>query len=302
MIKKDNRISIKLNNVPLINLRMEFNSLLGLFRNKSFRHQFKREATPIRTHNLTFFGRANSLLTHALREAIVGLESAVCGAVFLECLEAGTLDDAAREAVKNPFSIKKYRGTVACVYIGLPEMVNEQFTLKSMNKSLWEQLKYFYKEIRNPIFHSYEIETDDPEPVWQALELIWQVYKWLNSWHPIEKLLDGPINYSSDTIRLITEIPDINDTYVEQIVIDNNLKQNIVEKYLKTYSNRIKPLKIEDISGLSVPGSDFIDINMVDDSKKPIKLIMTYMTAIKLLGFLAGAYKDLNWVNLIRKE
>jgi hypothetical protein len=60
---------LKLSNAPLINIRWDFNNLLGLFRNEIFRKQFKGfqgKTIPVKTHYFTWHGRPNVLLTHFL--------------------------------------------------------------------------------------------------------------------------------------------------------------------------------------------------------------------------------------------
>ena len=81
-----------LRNPPLINVRTEFNTLLGLFRNLRFRDQFKgfqEKPIPIRTHYFTWHGRAGTLLSYLLRDSIVaefeqhGSSAALSGAAAI---------------------------------------------------------------------------------------------------------------------------------------------------------------------------------------------------------------------------
>ena len=287
---------LSLSGVPLINIRLDFNSLLALFRDETFRKQFKGyqgEQIPVKTHYFTWHGRPNTLLTYLLRDSIVGLESAVSGAVFVEALDRDIMTDDLLEATKNPFSLKK-RGTAACVYIGLPELIDPSFSLQSQNTDLWERIQRFYKEVRNPIFHAYEIDSDDPEPVWMCLELLWEVFQWLNSWHPIEKLMSGPIVWNPDVIRSVKEIPTLDTYRVKQIIPERVLPESERER-LEYLPKDMSVVLIEEVEGLYIGTEEVLDIGMREKDGTHLKVLMSPHTAMRLLGFLALAQHHRGW-------
>ena len=287
---------LTLSGMPLINIRFDFNSLLALFRNERFREQFKGyqgKQIPVKTHYFTWHGRPNTLLTYLLRDAVVGLESAVSGAVFVEALDRGIMTDDLLEATKNPFSLRR-RGTAASVYVGLPELIDPQFTLQSLNADLWERIQKFYKEVRNPIFHAYEIASDDPEPVWKSLELLWEVFQWLNSWHPVEKLMSGPISWSPDAIRRAKEILTLDEYRVKQIIPERGLPESERER-LQYLPENMSVLLIEDVEGLAIGTEEMLDIGMKEKDGTHLKVLMSPHAAMRLLGFLALAQHHRGW-------
>lgn len=252
-------------NVPFINIRLDFNALLALFRNERFRRQFtgfRGQQIPIKTHYFTWHGRPNTLLTYLLRDSLVGLESAVSGAVFVEALDRGIMTPEILEATKNPFSLAKH-GTAACVFNGLPGLIDPGFQLEEMNAELWGKVRRFYKEVRNPIFHAYEVTGDDPEPVWKSLELIWEVFRWINSWHPVSKLTAGPIAWNPEVLTRIEEIPTIDDLTVRQIIPERSLPETGRE-YLEHSPSNMAVLQIEEVKGLALGIHEMLDISMAD--------------------------------------
>jgi len=287
---------LTLGGMPLINIRLDFNSLLALFRNEGFRKQFrgyKGRKIPVKTHYFTWHGRPNTLLSYLLRDAIVGLESAVSGAVFVEALHRGTMTDDLLEATKNPFSLKK-RGTAGVVYNGLPELIDPAFTLEAMQPDLWEKIQRFYREVRNPLFHAYEIEKHDPEPVWKSLELLWEVFQWLNSWHPLSRLTEGPISWTPETLNKMREIPTIDHLRIKQIIPDRSLPEKGRE-YLQYLPEDMSLVQIEEVKGLAIGTEEMLDISMTDHQDNPVKLVMSPHAGMRLLGFLALAQHHRGW-------
>ena len=286
---------LKLSGLPLVNIRLEFNQLLALFRSKHFRNQFagnKGKPIPIRSHHFTWHGRAEVLLSYLLRDAIVSLESAVSGAVYIEALHSGTLTSNVLETTKNPFSLPE-RGTASCVFNGLPSLINPSFALMAMDQQLWGKFQSFYREVRNPLFHAYEVAGNDPEPVWQCLELLWLGFQWINNWHPVEKLMAGPIQWNPATIQAVKKIPKLDENRVRQLVPPYELPGG--REHLKYLPNDMAHVAIEDIEGMYLPSKDMVDISCEQEDGKKLKLELSSAAAMKLLGFLALAKENRGW-------
>jgi hypothetical protein len=216
---RDSQFGLEVTNVPAINIRLEFNQLLALFRKDRFRDQFSRagKPNPIATPYFVWHGRPAVLLSHLLRESIVGLESAVSAAVLMEALERGVATRAVLEATKNPMS--RGRGTAHCVYNLLPAIIDASYALKTHDEQLWKRTCTFYKEVRNPLFHAYEISQKDPDPVWRMLEFMWEIYGWINWWQPIDRLMSAaPIQWASGMIERASSIIDISDEVIENLL------------------------------------------------------------------------------------
>ena len=287
---RDSQFGVQVSHVPWMNIRFEFNDLLGLFRKQRFRDQFRGhqgKQIPVRTHYFTWHGRPEALLTHLLREAIVGLESAVSGAVFLEALVRRVATDELLKATRNPLSLPP-RGTVECVFNALPALIDPPFSLDARNPDLWQRTRTFYRELRNPVFHAYEISGHDPDPVWRALEFLWELYGWLNSWHPVELLLSGPVQWAPGTAERVTEIREISDAEVEQLISTRSLPpaRRVPAEHV---------LPIEDVTGLSLPSDDMAELTATKPDGSFVNLALSPHAAMKLLGFLSVAQRHRGW-------
>ncbi|WP_281185370.1 hypothetical protein [Trichlorobacter lovleyi] len=288
------QFGLKLGSLPLINVRSDFNSLLALFRSETFRKQFrgdKGRSIPVKTHYFTWHGRPNTLLTYLLRDAIVGLECAISGAVWFEVASSGRMTPKISEAIKDPFSLR-LRGTAECVFNGLPALVDTSYALDKADSALWQEVRTFYREVRNPIFHACEVLDNDPDPVWKSFELIWKIYQWLNAWHPIENLLTGPINWNPEYVKRIKDIPSLDELRVKQIIPERSLPERGTE-YLECLSRDMSVLQIEEVEGVAV--TEFLDISMRGKEGKSVKVVMSPHAAMRLLAFLALAQKARGW-------
>jgi hypothetical protein len=218
-IRRDNALGLELSSVPAINIRLEFNLLLALFRSRRFREQFSRvgRPRPIATAHSVWHGRPKVLLTSLLRESIVGLESAVSAAVLLEALLRGKATREVLEASKNPMSLGG--PTAHCVFNSLPALVDISYSIKASDEALWERLRTFYTKVRNPLFHAYQIGKKDAEPVWRALEFLWEIFGWLNSWHPLDRLMPSTaMQWAPGTIEQAASIVEIAEESIENLL------------------------------------------------------------------------------------
>lgn len=282
---------------PLINVRMEFNELLGLFRNQTFRKQFKGykgQRIPVRTPYFTWHGRPNTLLSYLLRDTIVGLESAVSSGVWSMAAKQGRATDDVREATQNPFSISGFRGTAACVYRGLPSLIDPSFALDVQNGELWTRIATFYREVRNPLFHAYEVSTNDPDPILECLELIWAGYQWLNGWYPIADLIAGPIQWAEGFATRLSSIPVVSDNQVNQFVPEHALP-----KEYRADPTHLPPnldlVSIDRIDGLYIPPSELVQLSMTEESGRHVQMELSPNSAMRLLLFLAHAQQGRGW-------
>lgn len=283
---------IRLSGVPMLNLRLDFNDLLALFRSDRFRRQFlghRGESIPIKTHYFTWHGRPEVLLTYLLRDAIVSIESAVGSAVFSEALTRGVMTKDLLEATKNPFALPG-RGTANLVFNALPGLIDPEFALDQRDPEIWDKTCIFYREVRNPIFHAYEIADSNPDSVWQALEFIQQLFQWLNSWHDIASVT-GPIQM--DTSRL-TEIPKISDLRVEQIVPERSVPPN-PERDSTLPKDLEQAPDIEDVLGMYLPSEHRVCLTMRSNLGNHVNMELSPHAAMKLLVFLAKAHEQRGW-------
>jgi hypothetical protein len=178
------RMTVVANNVPLINLRTEFEQYLRLFRNADFKQAvFGCRLRPVRIPSLTWNGMPNDLLTLMLQRTIVGLECYVAAAVDYELSKRGPLTPEAISSLNNRFSLD--RSAVVALYDKLPELVDASLKLSAWNSALFSEIRFFYKSVRNPIFHGRQIvfSGDSYDHVASAFELIAGVYDWIDAWY-----------------------------------------------------------------------------------------------------------------------
>jgi hypothetical protein len=291
--KKGRYLGIGLNNIPYINLRLEFNALLALFREKRFRDQFlghRGKQVPIKTHFFTWHGRPEVLLTYLLRDAIVSIECAVGGGVYAEALERSIMTKELLAAIKNPFKLVN-GGTADCVFNGLPAQIDPKLSLAAMSAPLWEETKRFYREIRNPIFHNYEISEPNPDPILQALEFIWKLFEWLNSWNPVDRMVSGPIRMTEpDSLRTI---PKPQPYSMMALIPERELAP---DSFGVLQSDDFVQLPgIEDIEGMCIGSEEFVEFTMQTHEGKDANIRLSAHAAMKMLACLSIAHQQRGW-------
>jgi hypothetical protein len=120
----------------------------------------------------------------------MGLESYVIGATYFELGARGTLKDNL-PYLRDPFSIPGDKGTAAKYYKLLPALAEESFSLPNSDEALWGEVKCFYKELRNPLFHGSQLDTQKQEDLVAVFELLASVYGWIDSWHDPNTIIPG---------------------------------------------------------------------------------------------------------------
>jgi hypothetical protein len=189
---------LSLHNIPLINLRSEFNLYSDLFSGEDFRDQFKTTRyKEISLPNMDWGGNHDTLLTMLLQRAIVGIESYIPAAIMVEAGRRGCLERGDFEFLKNPYNLGG-RGTVDNYYHRLPSQLCKDFSLKVYDSILWKKNIAFYREVRNPLFHGQEIESKCVDGVYQSYMHIQDLYNWIDSWHDPNNILPGFRNISTN--------------------------------------------------------------------------------------------------------
>lgn len=177
-------MTLAVSNVPLINIRTEFEQYLRLFTNTGFKQAvFGCRLRPVRIPSLTWNGLPNQLLTLMVQRTLVGLECYVAAAVEYELSKRGPLTPEGVSSLNNPLSLD--RRAVVALYDKLPELLDASLKLSVRNAALFGGMKAFYKAVRNPIFQGGEIGVsgDDYDHIAAAFGLIADVYDWIDSWY-----------------------------------------------------------------------------------------------------------------------
>jgi hypothetical protein len=184
MHSKSKRFGLELSNTPLINLRMEFNEHHELLSDPTFRAQFApgEIIRPVQTPYMIWAGMPAAFLTLITQRAFTGIEASVIGATNIALGgRSVTALQAAHEKLANPFLLGG-RGVVENYYHLAPSLASPDYSLKRHNSKLWERTKHLYKEIRNPLFHGYEIVADHIDGVFDVFEHLGDMYRWIDSW------------------------------------------------------------------------------------------------------------------------
>jgi len=180
MLKHSPTLGVLLGNIPTINFRNEFVVHLQLLRQPEFRNSFRHHGT-IQTPFFTWHGSADEALSLLLQRAILGLESWIVGAAWLEFQATKRLKGAALEAVRRPSSLG--RSMVDNYYRRLPAMVYEDVALDRAAPALWERTRTLYREIRNPLMHGHQVDADSVDGVLACFEHLAKVFRWTDTWH-----------------------------------------------------------------------------------------------------------------------
>ncbi len=190
MQENSQTFDINLSNIPTCNIRFEFVNDFNMLSDKKFRDQFRQHREPIKTPYLIWLDFPNKLLTYLVQKSIVGIESYLPGAIYYELGIRGKLKENIKY-VKNPFSIKGTRGSANTYYNSLPSLLDKKIALINCNKEIYSQVKAFYKEIRNPLFHGKQLEKAEPEKVFKLFELMATIYEWIDLWHDPDNTMKG---------------------------------------------------------------------------------------------------------------
>jgi hypothetical protein len=173
---------LKVSNLPIVNVRGEFATYTSLLADSDFVKKLYIMNQPIELPLLIWRDLPKNLLTFMLQRSILGIESCMVAAVEYELQIRGKLDAAMAEALDDLFGIPGSRGTAEAFYNKLPGLVDPRFQLLIMDVVLWQEVRSFYKEVRNNLFHGYQLQGTPVQGVKAAMEMLGKVYAWLDSW------------------------------------------------------------------------------------------------------------------------
>jgi hypothetical protein len=184
--------NIKLSNIPSHNLREQFYNHYHLVKSDEFIDEIKnwQAGKAIKTIYISWYEWPDQFFTFLTQLSVIGLESYVSTAVYFELGRDGRLSENIKY-IKDPFSIPGEKGTAAKLYKLMPALYSENITLPNYNPRLWEELKIFYKFIRNPLFHGKQLDTSNPEDLIEIFEFLADIYVWIDSWHSPDSIIPG---------------------------------------------------------------------------------------------------------------
>ena len=178
-------------NLPIWNIRGEFDGHLALLTDESFLKQLHPLGQEVSLPNCTFHAHClpRNVLTYMMQRSILSVEACVSAAVTNRIAAMGKLDDSMIAKLDDPFNIPpKGGGTAHTFYNKLPSEVDPALALQAMCPELWAQVREFYRHVRNRLFHGYQLESGSVQGVLEAHRMLAKVYAWMDEWWDINAM------------------------------------------------------------------------------------------------------------------
>lgn len=182
--------ALKFKNIPLINLRMEFNNTYVFLHSAEAEECLKSPINPIRTSLMIWGGMPEDFMTLSLQRAILGIEAYLPGALMHTSTILGNVSKELFTKLGNPFSFGS-KSAVATIYHRMPSAVHPELSLKHLDQELYDRNVVFYSAIRNPIFHGQQMDQPNISSIRQAFLHIARLYGWIDYWYNPKKLIKG---------------------------------------------------------------------------------------------------------------
>jgi hypothetical protein len=182
VITDDPIFGLKVQNLSIINIRKEFGAYLAALSDDIFVSGISM-IRPVEFPLFTWRGLPMGALTVVLQRSVLGVESCVSAAVEYQLTARRMLTDETAALLNDAGNLPgKRRGMADAFYNKLPALVDPSLRLEIMEPELWASVKQFYREVRNPLFHGYELSTINAAGAREALEMLARVYMWMDSW------------------------------------------------------------------------------------------------------------------------
>lgn len=189
-MQTDELFGLTFDNIPLLNLRMEFHRAFSLVFSEGFEKVLKQPLQPIQAPPMVWYGMPEDFLTLLLQRAILGIESYLPGALIHTSAILGKISEEHFTRMRNPFSFGA-RSAVKNLYHLMPAEVHEELSLMHLDQALYQKTGLFYKHIRNPIFHGKQLREINIAALRSAFNHLALIYEWIDYWFDPEKLIDG---------------------------------------------------------------------------------------------------------------
>jgi hypothetical protein len=173
---------VEFSNLPIINVREEFAQYLKLLHDPQFCAGLLKVRQPVELPTLTWRGLPKDALTYMLQRAILGVEACISAAVDYELHLRQMITPKISGYMEDPNTAPGPRGTAQMYYNNLPAIVDPSYALKTKHPALWERVRRFYHEVRNPLFHGYQLHNPRVDSVIPLFEMLSDLYVWMDSW------------------------------------------------------------------------------------------------------------------------
>lgn len=182
MITQEPLFGLTVQNLAIINTRQEFAEYLAALSDEEFVRRLGNMRFPHHLPLLTWRGLPMGLLTLMLQRSILGVESCISAAVEYRLTAMGLFTPAMATALNEPFKLRGKGGAAESFYNKLPGQIDPALQLQSMEPELWALVKRFYKEVRNPLFHGYQLASINAAGVLEAMQMLARIYGWMDGW------------------------------------------------------------------------------------------------------------------------
>ncbi len=181
---------LKFSNIPVINLRMEFNYMYAFLHSRDAEACLKPPLKPIRTRLFVWGGMPDDFMTLVLQRAILGIEAYLPFALWYTSAVLGNMSKELVAKLKKPFSFGS-KSAVANIYHRMPAAVHPELSLRHLDEALYERNVAFYREVRNPLFHGQQLTEPSVSSMREAFLHLAHLYEWIDYWYNPEKLVKG---------------------------------------------------------------------------------------------------------------
>ena len=170
---------VEIGNIPIINVQQELDLYRVLIRDEEFLVKLGMVGEPIDIGQLEWRGLPMHLLTYMVQRGILAVEASVDAAVDYQAAIEKHHDAA---FAKKRAAIWNGGGSANTYYNKLPGLLNPRYMLCNSDRDLWATTKRFYSEIRNPLFHGYELSSPRPNSVSEILDYLAAMMHWIETW------------------------------------------------------------------------------------------------------------------------
>ena len=185
-------ITLHSTRLPLLNQRFEYDHYRKILRDPTFRAQFTDpNARDFECGKFVWQGIQEGA-TVLLQRISLSFEARIPVAVSLELTCRGKITQKIIEGLEDPFSlkVKGSAGTAERYYNLVPALIEPKLALKIADPALWELVRTFYRDIRNPIFHGHYLTNLNAEKLDEIFATFDEVTTWLDSLCDIKKRMN----------------------------------------------------------------------------------------------------------------
>ncbi|HWQ94078.1 MAG TPA: hypothetical protein VN418_01045 [Gammaproteobacteria bacterium] len=189
-MQRDQLFGLTFENIPLINLRRDFNQTYSFVFHPDFARVFESPIRPVELPLMVWKGMPDDLVTVLLQRAVLGVESYLPGALFHTAGHLGKVSSELFAKLRNPFSFGS-KSAVVNIYHRMPAELHWELSLLHFDAELFEKTKLFYQHIRNPLFHGKQLSRPEVQSVRAAMDHLARLYEWIDHWFNPEHLIPG---------------------------------------------------------------------------------------------------------------